>query len=95
MNTREQDKLDNSPTRFLDKERIGVRKARYLPQSKVHICTMVGLSFQAPLHPFHANHFWCDQPFWHFDILLPMFHGIDRFYPLTAEKIEVGVFIYK
>lgn len=77
--------LQNSPTQFPDKEILGVKKARSPHQSKVHIYTMVGLSSQAPFHPFHANHSWTDQFFWHFDTLPPMFHGIDHFYPLTAQ----------
>lgn len=76
--------LANSPIQFHDRAIYGAEKARFLPQGKVHKCTMVDQSFLAPLHPFHANHFQFDQPFWHFDTLRPMFHEIDQFYLLTA-----------
>ena len=55
----------------------------------VHICITVALSSKVLLHPFHVNHSWTYQPFWHFYILPPMFHEVDQFY-LLAAKYQKG-----
>jgi hypothetical protein len=75
----------NSPILFHDKANFGEEKTRFLPQNTVHKCIMVALSSKVLLHPFHVNHSWNDQPFWHFYTHPPMFHEVDQFYLLAAK----------
>lgn len=76
--------MKNLPDQFLDKEVCDAEKARFLPQCRVHIYTMVDLSFQAPRHLFHANRSSDDLPSGNFYIHPPMFLEADQTYPLAA-----------
>lgn len=81
-------KETSSPIQFHDKENYCAEMASFLPRNMVHKYIMVDLSLRAPLHIFHASHFCCGQPSWHFDTHPPRFHDFGHLYLLTVRCLE-------